>query len=60
MNRFWIFDGSTWLTTGFGFWIRATERQTDWAAGCCQKFSNNLLDFPTNHESQTPIEPRIR
>ncbi len=21
MRRFWIFDGSTWLTTGFGFWI---------------------------------------
>src|SRR5262245_13448436 len=25
MKRFWIFDSSTWLTRGFGFWIQRSK-----------------------------------
>ena len=34
MRRFWIFDGSTLLTTGFGFWIE--EKIDEASSGLCE------------------------
>jgi hypothetical protein len=30
VSRFWIFDGSTSLTTGFGFWIASPNSLYLW------------------------------
>jgi len=40
MTPFWIFDGSTLLTTGFGFWIKEAKAEKGKALGSGQREIN--------------------
>src|SRR5262245_62091708 len=56
MKQFWICDGSTWFTTGFGFWIRRSEHSKGfWLALSAVLFA---LCFPVQAQQLTKI-PRI-
>jgi hypothetical protein len=40
VTPFWIFDGSTLLTTGFGFWIKGAKTEKQKALGNGQREIN--------------------